>query len=618
MPTRIRAMSPWFSRIVFVLSSAWLAACGGDGGSNAGNQSLVDGNVDIYVTDEPVIVNDIVPAGPSLELSTKAYFPVGLNDAWAYTLQEEFRSVSAKLSRTVRRVVGDRIEIDTEMEGAYGIEAYRRTAAGLVAIEPFGDDYPEAARKLIGELLEYPEPFPPIGAARYSIRQGDWGADIDGDGVNDRFRLTIEQTLVDVEPLTLPQRVVSNTAHFRTTMTLAFRFSRAREILYSQIVDDTWLAPGIGLVKSETASRDQAGTAIMPRTTLTIVSARIDGESVLSPDSDGRLRQVALTHRALVYDPIRRLYYATVPRSAAMHANRIVMIDPGNGAVTMIPQSFGTDLNALAISHDGSMLYLGVDGSSELVGLQLPQMTVVSRTRLPDSDGLPVVVNRIAVSPADSRLVAVSLRRADLGYGSTAHRGVALVRSGVLQPRLTPPGLGGDRIVFDGSGRDVYGVHAMAAENGLQRLAVRPDGLEVVGSVDWHQAYWTTMIDWNANRLLVGGLVWRTPDLVSQPIFLGPLMATVSCRTLPNSNRTVCVIDQEHSTPNFVDRKLGVLATDSLAGIARLGYPDAEMPGYLHDFVPGPPGTIALRFGGIPNPYDSMDRIGLFWSPTLQ
>ena len=66
MPTRIRAMSPWFSRIVFVLSSAWLAACGGDGGSNAGNQSLVDGNVDIYVTDEPVIVNDIVPAGPSL------------------------------------------------------------------------------------------------------------------------------------------------------------------------------------------------------------------------------------------------------------------------------------------------------------------------------------------------------------------------------------------------------------------------------------------------------------------------------------------------------------------------------------------------------------------------
>ena len=140
MPTGIRAMSPWFSRIVFVLSSAWLAACGGDGGSNAGNQSLVDGNVDIYVTDEPVIVNDIVPAGPSLELSTKAYFPVGLNDAWAYTLQEEFRSVSAKLSRTVRRVVGDRIEIDTEMEGAYGIEAYRRTAAGLVAIEPFGDD----------------------------------------------------------------------------------------------------------------------------------------------------------------------------------------------------------------------------------------------------------------------------------------------------------------------------------------------------------------------------------------------------------------------------------------------------------------------------------------------
>lgn len=71
------------------------------------------------------------------------------------------------------------------------------------------------------------------------------------------------------------------------------------------------------------------------------------------------------------------------------------------------------------------------------------------------------------------------------------------------------------------------------------------------------------MIGWNADRLLVGGSVLRTPDLLWQPGFLGALMTTVSCQALPESNRTVCMTDLEHSVPSYVDGKLGILATDS-------------------------------------------------------
>src|SRR5258708_770722 len=125
---------------------------------------------------------------------------------------------------------------------------------------------------------------------------------------------------------------------------------------------------------------------------------------------DGGGFDLGLTHNSLVYDSGRNLYYASVPGSVIGSGNSIAAIDPATRGVTH-SAPIGSEPNALAIAADGSALYVGLDGSGEVLKLSLPSMTPLGRSRLGvDSSCGRARAQTIAVSRGDASLVALPRR----------------------------------------------------------------------------------------------------------------------------------------------------------------------------------------------------------------
>jgi hypothetical protein len=146
------------------------------------------------------------------------------------------------------------------------------------------------------------------------------------------------------------------------------------------------------------------------------------------------LKDIALAHEALVFDPSRAVYYASVPGPVVGSGNTIARIDAATGAVTY-SRVVGSEPGALALARDGSALYVGADGSGEVVKLGLPGFEERWRARLPALQFTgQLTAEQLAVKPDDADVVAVSMR--NTGY-SPRHEGVALLRGGTLTPRQT-------------------------------------------------------------------------------------------------------------------------------------------------------------------------------------
>src|SRR5205814_3790627 len=142
---------------------------------------------------------------------------------------------------------------------------------------------------------------------------------------------------------------------------------------------------------------------------------------------DGSALSIAIPHRELVFDRGRNAYYASIPGTVPGFGNSIATIDPSGGQIAY-SAPIGSEPNALAIAADGSALYVGLDGSGEVVKLALPSMAEQGRTRLPvDSFLGHANALALAVSPVDSSVAAVSMTPYSV-------RATTLLRDMVAQP----------------------------------------------------------------------------------------------------------------------------------------------------------------------------------------
>lgn len=115
----------------------------------------------------------------------------------------------------------------------------------------------------------------------------------------------------------------------------------------------------------------------------------------------------------IVYDRNANVIYATVKSTAASNANSLLVLDPET--LNIVDQVFiGSEPNKLAVSNDGSRVYIGVDEArairyyepatgnlgplQALLGLQLNAFIQPS----------PAIAEDILVSPLDPRVVIVS------------------------------------------------------------------------------------------------------------------------------------------------------------------------------------------------------------------
>jgi hypothetical protein len=252
--------------------------------------------------------------------------------------------------------------------------------------------------------------------------------------------------------------------------------------------------------------------------------------------------------------------------------NTIATIDPATGAVAH-SAPVGSDPNPLALAADGSALYVGLDGTGEVVKLALPSLAASGRMRLPVS---PLFgqshAHALAVSPADPDAVAVTSSEFSFGY--------ALLRGLVFQPQTLNFLSDQNLVTFDSAGTTLYGAMAGTLLLSAQVLAdgissnvsaVSPAGFRSVGF---------------ANNLVVSGaFVWNT----------GPLTARLSvanasdCWFDRTGNRLLCLGDA--SNPGRV------LVADpvALAFGASLLYAPSE-PDPPRRLMQGPSSQVGLSY----------------------
>lgn len=571
-----------------------LTACGGGGGSSPTTRAAL-----------PQVVSDTNPAGDRLDLRSSNDFPAAAGDSWTYDVIQNGTPTPSAITRSVSNTTADGYTIAESTSGALPeTETYRRTSEGLVWVDITGTEVPTAARTLIGEILIYPEPFYPIGGTRRIVRQGDWGVDEDGDGINESFRLEITQQLVGLETMALPIGS-TETAHFHTVIALTLSPSSLKETPYTATAtEDTWWAPGIGLVQSDRSAVDSNNITLVIPHRLRIASGSVGGMTLFTPQPDGTVTKLSLTHNALVFDATRNRYYASIPGSVTGNGNSIATIDASTGAITY-SAAIGSEPFALAMAPDGSALYAGLNGSGEVVKLSLPGLTEQYRTRLPTSYyfGTQLLAKSIAASPSEADVIAVSTYDPSLSPGSA---GVVLVRAGAIQAQIAggfPSSSQIGPIAFDGTGTTVFGYNDETTEYGLYALSVRSDGLVVANKTGTTMGFGVRNVDWSSRGILVNNGLYRSSDLA----LLGTAPSS-SCRTHSATNRLVCIAG---------GGKLAVIDATTFATLATPAFSTASYPPTPDQLVPGAAGQVALR---IDSPYKTWPAttIWLFNSAQLQ
>ncbi len=611
-----------------------LVACGGGGTQALGAPSSPHVFSPIRQA-LPALSQDIEPSGARIDLRADHYFPSGAGDSWSYRNTTNGISTPGAWSRSINDVSGTGFTLrETEFYGGgsyYGLtQPYQRTAAGLVTSDVLGSSLAFTPPPL-GDLLVYAEPFYALGSTRRLIRQGSWGYDFDGDGVVDSFRFEYSQTFVDQPTLTLLNGTTTPTAHFHNVAALTYvPSSQAVTPRVLTRTEDAWWAPGLGLVRAERSEDSTMFYGVIKAPyTLEIEGGVVNNQTLFQSASGGTggtgggtgggaggtggvvatgsLIKLTLTHNGLVFDPTRGRYYASIPGSVIGQGNSLASIDASTGQISY-SAPIGSEPGPMALSADGSVLYVGLNGSGDVLRLRLPDMQELGRTRLPVSPYFgQLYAETLSVSPIDASVVAVSMMRAGV---SPRHGGVALIRADVLQPVMTQEHTGSNLIVFDAHGQYVYGYNNETTESGLRRIAVQVDGLVEQTVIAANAGFGTDAIDWSAQGIVLERSIYRAPDLVLQ----GTASTSVAgCRAHTVPNRLVC----RYSANGYVSTT-GQLAVVDASTFVINSAPVYQVSASTPDqIVPGPAGQVALRFG---NTYvnSSATQLWLYNSTDLQ
>jgi len=192
-------------------------------------------------------------------------------------------------------------------------------------------------------------------------------------------------------------------------------------------------------------------------------------------------RQIALPAKDLIYDPLRKLIYASVPGSAGTVGNTITVIDPETGSVGR-SVFIGSEPGKLAISNDGQYLYVALDGAAAVRRLILASMTPDIQFNL-GSDlffGLRYAED-IEVLPGVPESVAVSRKYLSV---SPRHAGVGIYDNGVVRPTTTPDFSGSavniNVIEFSTSAARLYGYNNETTGSEFRRITVDSSGVSIL------------------------------------------------------------------------------------------------------------------------------------------
>jgi len=120
---------------------------------------------------------------------------------------------------------------------------------------------------------------------------------------------------------------------------------------------------------------------------------------------------IGIPNNSMVYNPVNGLFYVSVPSSAgAPYGNSVVSVDPETGALGT-PILVGSEPDKLAISSDGTILWVGLDGASAVRQVNLTTGTAGLQFSLNGTSGYteaPSIATALAALPGAANSVVVA------------------------------------------------------------------------------------------------------------------------------------------------------------------------------------------------------------------
>jgi sugar lactone lactonase YvrE len=222
--------------------------------------------------------------------------------------------------------------------------------------------------------------------------------------------------------------------------------------------------------------------------------------AVFAQNGSGPSLQVPLATSDLVYSPATDKLYASISGADPVLGNTVTAIDPVTGAVG--PSVWvGSEPRRLALSDDGQVLYVALDGAFAVRRVDVPTLTAgLQYTVGADQSAGPYVAADLAVVPGSTNSVAVVRKPPS----SSGDGGVGLFVDGTMRPLVTPGPYGSRVLAFSGVPTRLYGFNNYTSGFELFRLSVGSDGITVVDSTRFLLSGYDTNIRFAGDHLYGG------------------------------------------------------------------------------------------------------------------
>ena len=190
---------------------------------------------------------------------------------------------------------------------------------------------------------------------------------------------------------------------------------------------------------------------------------------------------IPIVSNSMVYNPANGLLYLSIPSSAgAPYGNSVVSVDPSTGAFGT-PIHVGSEPNKLALSSDGTILWVGLDGGSGVRQVNLTTNTAGLSFSLGSSTSLantnPPTAYALAALPGAPNSVVVAAPSASYYYGTA----IVIYDNGVI--RGTPASYSNytsaNALQIDGTKNEVY----VAGSGGYSVYSYNASGVTLKTSV---------------------------------------------------------------------------------------------------------------------------------------
>jgi hypothetical protein len=194
----------------------------------------------------------------------------------------------------------------------------------------------------------------------------------------------------------------------------------------------------------------------------------------------GASQVVRIRAADVAFSAVTNTLFATARATDAAYPNRLVEIDPSNGAVAR-SVAIGTDPRLLAMADDGKQLYVGVDGQNSVRRIDVTSFVPSVELAL-GNDGFfgPSYAADMAVLPGHPMSVAVTAYYRGV---SPPLAGTVIFDNATARADRGPQHTGGSRIEFAGSDSLLYGYNNLHTGFNLFTFSVDPSGLHTLRDI---------------------------------------------------------------------------------------------------------------------------------------